>query len=138
MLTARGIRNCNPANIRKGEQWIGMHVNQNDASFVRFESMHYGIRALIKVLNTYVVKYHLFTIREIITRFAPPSENFTSSYIKVVSASIGISPDEQLLSATDFEVGKHFDLFCLCKAICFVESGYRLDEYVFTRALADI
>lgn len=138
MTTTRGVRNCNPANIRKGAQWLGMHPIQDDASFVRFKCMHYGIRALIKILHTYVVKHHLFTIREIVNRFAPPSENATSNYIDVVSASIGISPDEQLLSVIDFEVGKHFDLFCICKAICFVESGYRLDEYVFTRALSEI
>lgn len=138
MTASRGVRNCNPANIRKGAQWRGMLSIQNDSSFVRFKSMHYGVRALIKVLHTYVVKHHLFTIREIINRFAPPSENDTDIYIGVVCASVGLNADEPLLSAIDFEVGKHFDLFCLCKAICFVESGYRLDEYVFTRALSEI
>lgn len=138
MTTTRGVRNCNPANIRKGARWRGMHPIQNDASFVRFELMHYGVRALIKVLHTYVVKHNLSTIREIINRFAPPSENDTSAYINVVSASVGLNPDEKFLTENSFRMGVHFQLFDLCKAICFVESGFVLNEYVFARALLDM
>lgn len=38
--TPRGIRNCNPLNIRRSAaKWKGLCAQQNDASFCQFESM---------------------------------------------------------------------------------------------------
>ena len=41
-------------------------------------------------------EYRLYTIRGIISRWAPPSENKTKAYIANVSALTGILPDEPL------------------------------------------
>lgn len=44
--TPRGIRNCNPLNIRRSAaKWKGLCAQQNDASFCQFESMEWGWRA---------------------------------------------------------------------------------------------
>ena len=48
------------------------------------------------LLHTYVVKHHLTTLRQIISRYAPPSENDTSAYLRRVVAATGLSPDEPL------------------------------------------
>ena len=54
-MTPRGIRNCNPLNIRiSSEKWQGLRQKQTDKSFFQFESMAYGYRAAIKTMQTYI------------------------------------------------------------------------------------
>ena len=97
-MTPRGIRNCNPLNIRKSkDQWKGLAEAQNDRAFVQFKSLEYGWRAAFHLLTrTYYHKYRLYTIRTIIRRWAPSSENDTSAYIANVSLLTGIDPDEPI------------------------------------------
>lgn len=95
MTAPRGLRNNNPGNIRHGEKWQGMAVNQTDPEFVQFESLTWGIRALVVLLQTYRRKHRLTTVRGIITRWAPPSENDTEAYIRAVCDG-WVRPDEEL------------------------------------------
>ena len=97
-MTPRNIRNNNPLNIRRSkDKWQGLDAKQNDPSFFMFESMEMGWRAAFVILTkTYYHKYRLFTIRKIISRWAPPAENDTEAYIKRVSDLTGIDPDEPL------------------------------------------
>ena len=70
---------------------------QNDRAFVQFKSLEWGWRAAFYLLTrTYYHKYRLYTIRGIVSRWAPPSENKTEAYIANVSALTGILPDEPL------------------------------------------
>ena len=93
-MTARGIRNFNPGNLRIGENWRGLStVDNGDREFCVFIAPIYGIRALCKLLLNYQKKYDLKTIRQIIGRYAPDIENDTSAYVKHVSDSVGIDPD---------------------------------------------
>ena len=46
--------------------------------------------------RTYYHKYRLFTIRAIISKWAPPNENLTATYIANVSRLTGIAPDEPI------------------------------------------
>ncbi|ADE81684.1 hypothetical protein PRMUPPPA20_11590 [Xylanibacter ruminicola] len=96
--TPRGIRNCNPLNIRRSAaKWKGLCAQQNDASFCQFESMEWGWRAAFWLLTrVYYHTYRLFTIRKIITKWAPPIENHTAAYIQRVSQLSGIGPDEPI------------------------------------------
>ena len=72
-MLPRGIRNNNPLNIRRGkDQWQGLRAQQ-----------------------TYH-KYRLYTIRKIISKWAPPNENLTETYIQNVSRLTGIAPDETI------------------------------------------
>lgn len=80
----RGLRNNNPANIRRGSSWVGLCKEQTDNSFCQFESMEYGIRAFFVLMRTYHYKYKLNTIEKILHRFAPLSENNTYAYIAFV------------------------------------------------------
>ena len=97
-MTPRNIRNNNPLNIRRSkDKWQGLAAKQSDSSFFKFESMEMGWRAAFVILTkTYYHKYRLFTIRKIISRWAPPAENDTEAYIKRVSDLTGIDPDEPL------------------------------------------
>ena len=94
----RGLRNCNPLNIRRvaGTSWKGQRAKQNDRSFVQFESMEYGLRAAFVLLRTYSTKYRANCIRDIISRWAPPSENDTERYIRNVCQWTGLGGNERL------------------------------------------
>ncbi len=97
-MGARGIRNNNPGNIRRGSsQWQGMSAEQTDKSFVQFDDPVYGIRALAKLLKNYQSRYGLNTIEEIISRYAPPSENITGAYVSMVAKAAGVNPRQEIL-----------------------------------------
>lgn len=98
----RGIRNNNPLNIRRSAtRWQGAREEQTDKSFVQFKSMAYGYRAAWKVLQSYYERFCLqgqtFTVRNIISRWAPPSENDTEAYITNVLKISSIGGRENLL-----------------------------------------
>lgn len=116
-MTARGIRNKNPGNLRHGDNWQGMCKEQTDKSFIQFESFTYGIRALMKTLNTYFHKYNLTTITQIINRWAPTNENDTDAYIKSVCRRLNVKPDE------DINLNNKDELIALARAIAFHENG---------------
>ena len=79
------------------DQWKGMAKAQTDRAFVQFETLEWGWRAAFHLLTrTYYHKYRLYTIRQIISRWAPPNENHTKAYIDNVSRLTGIDPDENL------------------------------------------
>lgn len=111
----RGLRNNNPGNLRKSaDAWQGLAPEQTDDSFFQFINPTYGIRALGKVLQTYMDKYGLHTVSGIITRWAPPSENDTDAYIRSVSNSMGVDPSDYIDDG---------DLASLTKAIIKHENG---------------
>ncbi|ORT52515.1 structural protein (plasmid) [Vibrio sp. qd031] len=122
LSTVRGIRNNNPLNIRKGNDWQGETSFSKDAEFESFTHEKYGFRAGAKVLQTYQNKYGLYSVREMIARFAPSHENDTDNYSKFVAGQLGISETEKLdLADPDnmarmihamsiMEVGRHYTL----------------------------
>ena len=97
-MLPRGIRNNNPLNIRRSkDQWQGLRATQTDAQFCQFETMEYGWRAAFMLLTrTYYHKYRLYTIRGIISKWAPHCENDTKAYVQNVSRLTGIGPDEPI------------------------------------------
>jgi len=118
--TPRGIRNHNPGNLRWGDPWQGLRPEQerDDKAFCQFENAAWGIRALAITLITYQDKHKLRTIREIITRWAPPADNNnTQSYIHAVAKQTGYEPD-QVLNLHDYE-----PLRAVAEGIIRVENG---------------
>lgn len=92
---SRGLRNCNPGNIRRSKvRYKGEVQPSRDAEFKEFRSMGYGYRAMFVLLDSYRSRYGLCTIRQMLGRYAPPSENFTEGYVRFVSSRTGIAPDE--------------------------------------------
>ena len=91
----RGVLNNNPGNIRiNSDKFIGEIIPSRDGEFKQFDTMAHGYRAIFKILSNYYYKYSLKTIRQMITRWAPPKENHTDKYIKFVANAAGISADE--------------------------------------------
>ena len=56
--------------------------------------MAYGYRAVFVLLDTYRSRYGLITIRQMLNRYAPPTENFTEGYVRFVADYSGVMPDE--------------------------------------------
>lgn len=139
-MSTRGIRNNNPANIRKGSHWNGMVKNQTDTQFCQFVSMSWGVRALLITLRTYVTKYNLHTVREIISRWAPPSDgNDTEKYIEFVEKEVNHfeSPIEINLYEYCFQARWQHSksiLFLIARAMCRIESGYDLKYDIYLQA----
>lgn len=108
----RGIRNFNPGNIRhaKGVRWQGMAVAQSDTNFVQYTAPRWGIRAIARVLITYQDKRlaadgsRIDSVREIIERWAPASENNTDAYALTVARALGIDPDYEGLDVYNFDI----------------------------------
>lgn len=99
----RGYRNNNPLNIRKNaaNAWKGKVVPGTDSAFEQFISMPYGYRAALYLIRKYIGQGNN-TIRKIVTKWAPPSENNTSAYVSNVSRRSGIGADT-VLSKNDME-----------------------------------
>lgn len=94
---SRGLRNCNPGNIRNSRSRFAGEVRPSqDAAFKQFETMAYGYRAMFVLLDTYRRRYGLDTIRGMISRWAPPVENHTEGYIRYVAERTGIDADANL------------------------------------------
>lgn len=107
MATPRGIRNNNPGNIRwSKDQWKGLLPKDQatDKSFCVFRTPEYGIRAMARVLRKYtqypgipnVGNPKIDTVREVISRWAPPNENDTESYIQAVAKNVGVSANSPI------------------------------------------
>lgn len=95
----RGIRNNNPGNIKSGQGWKG--VVGTDGTFDIFSDDTWGLRALATDISNKVGKDGLTTISQIISVYAPPSENDTSNYISDVASQVGIGADDQIDLSTD-------------------------------------
>lgn len=92
----RGIRNENPGNIRHNpaNNWLGM-TGTDSAGFVRFESSFHGLRAMGKVLLSYR-RRGLYSLSQVISTWAPASENDTSAYIEHAVQALGTPPNMPL------------------------------------------
>ncbi len=117
----RGLRNNNPGNIVKSRtKWQG-EVAGSDSRFCTFSSMAYGYRALMKLLQNYQRVHRLLTIRQLITRWAPSSENDTARYVQRVSRMTGYGADERI-DLSDKSVATS-----MAAAISRVENGVAAD-----------
>lgn len=92
----RGIRNNNTGNVRRTSiQWEGMQAVQHDDDFVQFESATYGFRAMARILRSYE-RRGLISVRDIISTYAPSTENKTDNYIQFVAERLQVTPDATL------------------------------------------
>lgn len=102
---SRGYRNRNPGNIDHvpSNRWQGLAdppiepaLPGGRARFARFTSHEYGIRALAVLLITYQDRHGLRSITQIISRWAPSTENATRAYIQHVARLTGFGANDVL------------------------------------------
>lgn len=115
---SRGLRNNNPFNLRRSSNaWQGKipFAQSTDKDFEQFHEIHWGIRAGLIQIRTDFGR-GLNTVSKFLTKFAPPSENNTASYIATVAGALGVNKD----AVIDLTRSAHI---ALAKAIVKVELG---------------
>ncbi len=114
----RALRCANPGNLRRSEdKWQGLADAQDDPEFFTFKSPKWGFRAMAVLLINYQDKHDLHTISGIIHRWAPETENDTTSYIHRVCEMTGFAAAELL------DLHKYTDIAPIVKSIASVECG---------------
>ena len=119
-MTPRGLRNNNPLNIRHNSDKFQGEIAGKDTAFKTFISMAYGYRAAFVTLATYHSR-GCNTIEKIVTRWAPPNENNTSSYVANVERWSGVSRNKVLTTADGA------DYILIVAAMSFIENGKNAD-----------
>jgi hypothetical protein len=93
------VRNNNPGNIKEiGISWDGK--TGSSGGFTSFQTPAYGVRAMTKQLYRYQ-NQGLSSVSDMITRWAPPGENNTASYIQTVASDMGIDPNQSINLASN-------------------------------------
>jgi len=85
-LLPRGLRNNNPLNIvwNKNNQWVGQSDARTDKVFCEFKEIRHGWRAAFLLLRRYYLRWDIETVRDVIFRWAPTSENNSQAYYERV------------------------------------------------------
>lgn len=125
----RGERNNNCGNIKysKNRNWKGRVTERTDTVFEQFIQFRYGTAAMIILLTEYINSG--LTLRKIIYKYAPPSENDSNGYLNTVASKAGfgldstLSPDKKTLQG-------------LVLAMTFVENGRSITTEDFNEGYA--
>lgn len=96
----RGLRNRNPGNIRRSAVRYKGETESDDAAFKAFASTAWGYRAMFVLLHTYRVRHRIATLRGMIARWAPPSENDTAPICAPSSGEAASTPTPKSTPAT--------------------------------------
>ena len=129
----RGIRNCNPLNIRKGAKWKGLRDVQTDPAFCQFKSMVWGIRAAFRLMHNHITgiggsRPKCDSVEKLISVWAPANENNTKAYIAHVCKWADCTPASH--------IDPHDDILIIriARAMAKVECGMWLDVDLFNEA----
>lgn len=96
----RSVRNNNPGNIRIGQPWQGLMPRAQmtpeqaaETAFCIFLTPVWGFRAMAEIFHTYA-REGVHTIRQAVTKWAPPNENNTDAYVQSVVDYTSFGPDD--------------------------------------------
>ena len=118
----RGLRNRIPGNIRRSAVRYKGETESDDAAFKTFASTAWGYRAMFVLLHTYRVRHRIATLRGMIARWAPPSENDTGAYLRTVVRRSGVDP------AAEIDTRDGPTMTRIAAAMARVENGVEPDE----------
>lgn len=99
-------RNNNPGNLIFAGQ---PNAVKGDGGFAKFTTPEIGFRALIKQVQA--DQKRNLTLRDFITKYAPPNENDTEKYIREVSYELGISETSSIAEIDPIELAKKMAKF---------------------------
>lgn len=127
----RGERNNNPLNLRYNSlnNWRGQ-VGHDEKNFCIFRTLEDGVYAAARTLHTYVTKHDLHTLPQIVSRWAPSTENDVEAYVKTVSRISGISRNGYIDYRED-------TILRLILAMARVESQMHLDRDMVKQAIKE-
>lgn len=119
----------NPFNIRfsSANRWKGLKGCDN--GFCTFEVLSCGVRAAMVLIMSSYRKKGVLTPEQIISRFAPASENDTSRYIKFVCSDGILRPKTRISTRKSY--------YRLMSRMALFESGYDLTPIMFYGLLSN-
>lgn len=124
----RGLRNHNPLNIRHTSHNFWQGQVGNDGTFCLFLNNAWGYRAAFRLLHTYNRKYHAYSVREIISRWAPASDgNNTAAYIHRVCELARLKETDIIVFGSS-DIQKQEDEQNLVLAVACVENGVEVKD----------
>lgn len=117
----RGIRLKNPLNIvhNPKNRWHGLTNVPKGERFCVFEDYQWGFRAAAILLKKYVDVYKCNTIRLIVAKWAPATENNVKAYTDFVAQTTGIDADATI------EFSNTMAMLSIMSAMCQMENGVR-------------
>ena len=130
----RGLMNNNPLNIRhSADRWQGARIMQTDKDFVQFKDLKWGFRAAWKILDTYCLTFKkegkAYNVKNIIGRWAPPTENDTDAYVRAVVKLSGLGGNENMPRPKHYWNFEEVDkLVRLIRAMVCVENGIKWEK----------
>jgi len=101
-----GIRRNNPGNLKKGKlvAYPGL-TDRNDTGrgpqFYAFKTMAYGMRAMIALVLSRIVKQGCTTIAKLGPKYTNPKVDDTAYWVKLVGQFSGINPNAILTTDHD-------------------------------------
>jgi hypothetical protein len=125
----RGLRNNNPGNLRKTSvKWGGKVANPLDTAFESFDTMANGVRAAIRNAFTQWNRGK-DTIAQLVSIWAPPSENDTARYVAQVAKAAGIP------ATKEFKFGNNETTAKIMYAIFIHENGPTAKNHITLAAV---
>ena len=130
----RGLRNNNPLNIRhSADRWQGARIMQTDPGYVQYKDIKWGFRAAWKILDTYCLTFKkegkAYNVKNIIGRWAPPTENDTDAYVRAVVKLSGLGGNENMPRPKHYWNFEEVDkLVRLIRAMVCVENGIKWEK----------
>ena len=130
----RGLRNNNPLNIRhSADRWQGARIMQTDPDYVQYKDIKWGFRAAWKILDTYCLTFKkegkAYNVKNIIGRWAPPTENDTDAYVRAVVKLSGLGGNENMPRPKHYWNFEEVDkLVRLIRAMVCVEIGIKWEK----------
>lgn len=121
---SRGIRNNNPGNVRIGSPWQGLSevsemtdFQAQETQFCVFLEPEWGLRVIGLLLKKYQADYRLKSIRDIVARWAPTTDNNNvETYSNFLARALSVTPDEEI------DLANKDVLIKLIKGICRFEN----------------
>ena len=90
---------------------------KREKTFEVFAHPTYGIRAIAKLFKNYQKKYGLYTIADLVDRYAPSYENDTTSYADNVASIVGIDKGAYI------DLSDTINMDLMLRAIIYHENG---------------
>ena len=106
---------------------------QTDKDFVQFKDIKWGFRAAWKILDTYCLRFKkegkAYNVKNIIGRWAPPTENDTDAYVRTVVKLSGLGGNENMPRPKHYWNFEEVDkLVRLIRAMVCVENGIKWEK----------
>lgn len=124
----------NPLNIRyvSSNDWKGQ--TSSYCGFCVFKSADYGYRAAFVLICSYIRKGYN-TVSSIITRWAPPTENDTETYILYICSKTNLTPHSILGLGTRHN---YWNIIILIAAMAYMENGISVQPQDINLALGRV